>query len=240
MALFRYADPETAVRIANLEGPLQPPSRDELVGHVNRCLNSDDVAGLTKALQNFDPQLDIMPFAATLYFSELNYIRQQSGIDLRADGIVKVCQFLNPVAQVNQAVEIGDPLALIYHCQKASVEDVSVDLKDKYLAAMREAVAAKKGQRDQLLNHSDIQEVVDVVNAEIANGTNMELIEAIHAVNRAVNSLDPSDLFRALQNPVLGLEARLESQEEAMKEIDAVHYLQLLRDIQRNRSDNNP
>ena len=206
-----------------------------MVGHVNRCLNSDDVAGLTKALQNFDPQLDIMPFAATLYFSELNYIRQQSGIDLRADGIVKVCQFLNPVAQVNQAVEIGDPLALIYHCQKASVEDVSVDLKDKYLSAMREAVAAKKGQRDHLLNHSDVQEVVDVVNAEVANGTNMELIEAIHAVNRAVNSLDPSELFRALQNPVLGLEARLESQEEAMKEIDAVHYLQLLRDIQRNR-----
>ena len=64
----------------------------------------------------------------------------------------------------------------------------------------------------------------------------MELIGAIQAVNRAVNSLDPSELFNALKNPVLGLDGQ-ESQEESIKEVDAVHYLQLLRDIQRNRSE---
>ena len=54
-------------------------------------------------------------------------------------------------------------------------------------------------------------------------------------VNRAVNSLDPATLFKAMMSPVLRLEDKLESKEEGMKQEDAVHYLQLLRDIQRNR-----
>ena len=119
--IHRFADLENAVNSVNHQPtPAKVPSRDELVKRVNRCLNDSDVSGLVVALQSFDKEceVEVLPFAGSLYFSELNYIRQESGIDLRADGISKVCQFLKPVANINQAVETGDPIALIYHCQQ--------------------------------------------------------------------------------------------------------------------------
>ena len=74
-----------------------------------------------------------------------------------------------------------------YRYVKASIEDVSVDLKDKYLGALREAVASKSGEFCQMLNHADVQECVDIVNSDVVNGANMELIDAIQAVNRSVH-----------------------------------------------------
>ena len=64
---------------------------------------------------------------------------------------------------------------------------MSVDLKDKYLGALREAVASKSGEFGQMLNHADVQECVDIVNSDVVNGANMELIDAIQAVNRSVH-----------------------------------------------------
>ena len=62
---------------------------------------------------------------------------------------------------------------------------MSVDLKDKYLEALREAVASKSDDFCQMLNHADVQECVDIVNGDVVNGANMELIDAIQAVNRS-------------------------------------------------------
>ena len=60
----------------------QEPKRmtmDQVVAEINRALGNDNVSRLLEMLQDPLLGLDILTFAATLYFSELNYIRQTSG-----------------------------------------------------------------------------------------------------------------------------------------------------------------
>jgi hypothetical protein len=50
----------------------------------------------------------ILPFAAPLYLSELNYISRNLKTDLKKATIVKTCKFLFDVAKINGAVESHD------------------------------------------------------------------------------------------------------------------------------------
>ena len=77
-------------------------------------------------------------------------------------------------------------------------------------------------------------------------------MEAVKLVNEAVRNLDHAQLYNALQNPRLELEKILSCQENSLSaafsspttqgsrkiicEEDALHYLNLLRDVQRDRS----
>ena len=235
---LRMEDLQAGIKAAN-ETRVQM-SKEDIVDKINQALNNDDVNGLMKLLQTPVMNVSVLPFAATLYFSELNYIRQASGIDLRADGIVKVCDFLYTVAQINQAVQYKDYNAIVSLCLRdgTNLEDVNPQFKTKYGEALTAAFSRKQGDFCKLLNHADIQDVIDAVNAEVVNVASLETIEAIKLVNEAVKSLDAPQLFLALSNPNLDLESKLEKDEEGslIKEVDALHYLHLLRDIQRNRS----
>ena len=153
-------------------------------------------------------------------------------MDLRADGIVKVCQFLYHVAVVNQIVETGRDLNRLSEIfQRASLTDFNHDLTSDYLSSLRVALASKRGDFCPLLNHTEIQDVIDAVNEEKDNAQSLETIEAVRLVNQAVRTLDASQLFLALSNPNLALSHRLEKDADnevvSLKEVDALHYLQV-------------
>ena len=147
----------------------------------------------------------------------------------------------------------------------ANLEDLQDSMKTRYGEAMKTALIAKQklsitnlkraesGIACKLLNHADIQDCIDMVNSEEIDS---EKIEAVKLVNDAVRNLDHIQLFRALQNPTLELEKNFELKKNNMNSIkkettrtpnqiqkenliceeDSLHYLCLLRDIQRDRS----
>jgi len=243
---LRMEDLELAVHRANESRTRM--TKDQVVAEINRALNNDDVEKLSELLTGSNALgVEILPSAIILYFSELNYIRQASGIDLGADGIVKVTKFLLNVAKVNQAVaERCDHDTVLGLLTGASLLDVNPDLKAEYFEGVRVALSRKK--RDPfcpLLNHADLQDVIDEVNNENANSQSLETIEAIKLVNEAVRSGNAAQLHLALSNPNLDLRAKLINNEDndvitdsndVIREVDAPHHLRLLRDIQRNRS----
>ena len=146
----------------------------------------------------------------------------------------------------------------------SNLEDLQESLKNRYGEAMHTALATKQKlsmtnlkRPDseigcKLLNHADIQDCIDMVNSEEVD---YEKVEAVRLVNSAVQALDHVQLFKALLNPHLELQRNLElrkneinldvendskSQDpkengEIICEEDSLHYLCLLRDIQRNR-----
>jgi Ras GTPase-activating-like protein IQGAP2/3 len=147
----------------------------------------------------------------------------------------------------------------------ANLEDLQESMKTRYGEAMKTALIAKQklsvsnlkraecGIACKLLNHADIQDCIDMVNSEEVDS---DKIEAVKLVNDAVRNLDHKQLFRALQNPTLELEKNVELKKYSMNSIkkettgnpdqiqkgnliceeDSLHYLCLLRDIQRDRS----
>ena len=144
----------------------------------------------------------------------------------------------------------------------ANLEDLNESMKNRYGESMHTALMAKqkismtnlkRAESEiacKLLNHADIQDCIDMVNSEEVD---YEKIEAIRLVNDAVRSLDHIQLFKALKNPHLELEKNLElrgnisgsikknhtpnssqiQKENYICEEDALHYVCLLRDLQR-------
>ena len=67
----------------------------------------------------------------------------------------------------------------------ANIEDVMENNVGKYLDSLKRFLMSKQnnGPYQQLLNHGDIQEIVDQVNHSIGNRLNFQKIEAIRKVN---------------------------------------------------------
>jgi hypothetical protein len=83
----------------------------EIVGRINQLIRSGgDENQLYQLLSH--PVLGmsdfILPFAAPLYLSELNYITQSLNAGLKKSTIAKTCKFLLQVAKINGAVRNND------------------------------------------------------------------------------------------------------------------------------------
>ena len=75
------------------------------VSEVNRALAQSNPDLTLTALQH--PALGIQSLdvsAATLFHSELAYIRDGSNADLRLEGILGLCEFLGTIAKINSAI----------------------------------------------------------------------------------------------------------------------------------------
>ncbi len=79
---------------------------------VNAALSGGDARRTAEALSN--PALGlgdegVFPSAASLYHSELRYVRDGSGADLRLEGIQALALFLGQVARINLAAQGRNP-----------------------------------------------------------------------------------------------------------------------------------
>ena len=278
---LRLQDIESALKAANISkghnliiSPLMKfDDTDDtlsIIKGINQALENGDISELLKLLRSSCLGLGeefVHPFAGSLYFAELDYIRRKSATDLRKEGIVQVCKFLSTVAKINEAAQSKN-FEHVYHLatrEGVNLEDLKEEMKMRYGEAMHTALVAKQklsmvslqkaenGIGCKLLNHADIQDCIDMVNSEEVD---YKKIEAVKLVNEAVRSLDHLQLFRALQNPNLELEKNFELRHQHMNspnsrgdrkfhysnerglinEEDSLHYLCLLRDVQRDRS----
>ena len=265
--MLRMQDVESAIKSAVNHGTNQKSTKvpdmdiSIVVKKINDALENGKVVDLMDLLRL--PCMNIvehvLPFAGSLYFAELDFIRRGSGMDLRAEGIARVCKFLSTVAKINEAAQNKNYDKVFYLATRegANLEDLKVEMKTRYGEAMHTALIAKQKVSQanlrraeseiscKLLNHADIQDCIDMVNSEEVD---YEKIEAVKLVNDAVHSMDHKQLYLALQNPNLELEKNFEENRNITKgdsdqqqkanlicEEDSLLYLCLLRDIQRDR-----
>ncbi len=143
------------------------------VRQVNVCLSGGDASATARALSAPSLRLGkIHPEAATLYHSELGYVRDGSGADLRHEGIHALAEFLNLVAAINLAV-IGRNPEDVWRRMTANdvnLEDLDAAHKGRYCQELLSAL--KKKGPDQMLTHAEVQAVIDGVNeAQVQSGT---------------------------------------------------------------------
>merc|ERR1712223_232358 len=220
--MLRIQDIDFALKTAlNNQKSSKGPETDitTVVKKINEALENGKIVDLMDLLRL--PCLDIidhvLPFAGSLYFAELDFIRRGSGMDLRAEGITRVCKFLSTVAKINEAAKNKNYDKVFYLATQegANLEDLQVEMKTRYGEAMHTALIAKqkvsaanlkRAESEiscKLLNHADIQDCIDMVNSEEVD---YEKIEAVKLVNEAVRNMDHKQLYLALQNPNLELE----------------------------------
>ena len=241
---LRKDDVENAVNAVNRHTSTSN-LKEQAVKKVNVALERQDPDGLVEALQ--EPVLGISstiwPFAGTLYLEELNYVREGCNSDIRFEGIKKLCEFLSIIARINISIERYDKLQFweLSTATGANIEDVIEANLEKYLDSMQSFLLEKKhGAFKQLLNHGDVQEIIDQVNNSIGNGLSLQKIEAVRKVNEAVENCDAPKLRIALldSNLMLAQELKKDLVEDllAISDDDAIHLLCLMRDLKANLS----
>ena len=91
------------------------------------------------------------------------------------------------IARINITIENNDKSEFfsLVSTVGANIEDVMENNVGKYLDSLKRFLMSKQnnGPYQQLLNHGDIQEIVDQVNHSIGNRLNFQKIEAIRKVN---------------------------------------------------------
>ena len=91
------------------------------------------------------------------------------------------------IARINITIENNDKSEFfsLVSTVGANIEDVMENNVGKYLDSLKRFLMSKQnnGPYQQLLNHGDVQEIVDQVNNSIGNGLNFQKIEAIRRVN---------------------------------------------------------
>lgn len=138
------------------------------------------------------------------------------------------------IARINRAVELQNAQDFLDLASNpgASIEDVIKENIPNYLRTM------KSIQAEKLLNHGDIQEVIDTV-----NNNDFKKIEAVRKVNEAVEKCDAPRLRIALLDPELNLGQELGKISESLVndlmsigDDEAIHLLCMLRDLKANLS----
>lgn len=97
------------------------------VAEVNRSLAQSNPDLTITALQH--PALGIQsldPAAASLFHSELAYIRDGSNADLRLEGIIGLCEFLATIAKINSAIKSKNSSTLWIELNNSEVRKSSI------------------------------------------------------------------------------------------------------------------
>ena len=77
-----------------------------------------------------------------------------------------------------------------------------------------------------------VREIIDNVNSNLQS--NYLQIEALQAINKAVEKCDAPKLRQALLDPNLGLDNELKNELHGIGDDDAIHFLCLMRDFKSN------
>ena len=131
----------------------------------------------------------------------------------------QLCEFLSIIAKINQSIQENnlEKFEALLTSPEANIEDVSEATIRKYFQACQKS-------KNPLLNHGDLQEIIDDCN------NNFGQIEAIKEVNEAIEKCDVPRLKSALSNPDLAIKIG------GLTDDDAIHILCLMRDFKANLS----
>jgi len=152
------------------------------------------------------PRVD--PSRPYLYFDNLKKARQDKGQSLTHDDLTELIKVLTAVAGINNAVDMGDAVALMdaLKSEDAGLESVDEALGSRYLSHF---VAVKSEKREELgvqhedLNQVEVQVLVEYVNTEVQEEN--DLLASLSKINDAIDSNDASLILACLQLPTAKL-----------------------------------
>ncbi|XP_025077670.1 ras GTPase-activating-like protein IQGAP1 isoform X2 [Pomacea canaliculata] len=211
---------QQVINQANLEASAEY-KKAQAVKSVNEAIDRGDHALLLRALQDPSAQLSqVYEFAGPLYQEELVNIKAEKQNDLDYEEIAAALTVLNAVAAINKAVDAGDSQTT-FNClchPDAHLPEVDEHITDSYQNALAICKLAKDQQVNPLLTHSDIVVTIEAVHQKVQE--EHERIQAIEAINEAINKGDENETLAALQLPA----AKLSNIQPAQ----ALHYQILL------------
>lgn len=173
---------DTAILVPLCSDKVEKP---HLVVKINQALENGDFSEFKLLLTSPCLKLigNVHQFAASLYFTELDYIRRLSEMDLELECIVKATKFLSTIARINEAAQVKNYEQIFYLAKSEGInlQDLDENMKNKYGVAMHTALVAKQkliSSRSKSvervvvcrwLNHAYIQDCIDMVNTEEFN-----------------------------------------------------------------------
>ncbi|XP_072167571.1 ras GTPase-activating-like protein IQGAP1 [Diadema setosum] len=174
------------------------------VESINNLIDRGTAEELMEALMRPEAQLpSVHPYCPPLYKTELSRLKLSNEGDLNHEQLEDAVRVLSAVAMINQSVDSGqagktNELLLFPDACLADVESDSA-YQQRYQDKLSSIKRAKAKEGEDFLTQEEIQEVVDAVNAEVAE--EHQRVLAVAAINEAIDSQDPTETLRALQMP---------------------------------------
>ncbi|XP_071537174.1 ras GTPase-activating-like protein IQGAP1 isoform X2 [Panulirus ornatus] len=194
------------------------------ISAVNQSLDHGFPSDTLMALQSLQSHLPpLIAFASPLYHEEMAAIRFDAQTDLNLEEIQGGVRLLSAVAQVNAALDTGNPTEVWHYLSDCHthVENLEESHCWEYCSAMENLRQTKISSNDPcpFLTYLDLQQIVDDVNSRLLEDNNK--VKALTAVNAAVNGDDVEGTVEALRHQALQL--------SPVYAEDSLHYYQLLK-----------
>lgn len=201
------SDLQVAVQLAN-EKVEEESQLEAAIESINMCLDCGRPDDTLEALRDPSARLpNVYPLAASLYHNQFAFIRHEAGHNLSHDELIGGVRILNAIAEVNFALKAGgafDVTACLSN-QHAHIADVRPLCRERYVSALREALAEKdrSDAAGAFLTHTEIQEIVNGVNALEDGEADRE--DAMDRINGAVALGDAQATMEALLEPAAAI-----------------------------------
>ncbi|XP_020296828.1 ras GTPase-activating-like protein IQGAP1 isoform X2 [Pseudomyrmex gracilis] len=177
--------------------------RENAVRYLNMALESADQTKFREILES--PELEVShlvdKFAIPLYYQEMKTDRTESMINITYDDIVVSVHVLSTIAAITKAVDTNNPDFVYEKLSNPNARLTGLDEfnKVKYTRALSKIRQTKLETSEEcsLLTYSDIQECIDLVNAQCQEG--FEVIEILQQINRAVAADNLESMITALK-----------------------------------------
>ncbi|CAN8002896.1 unnamed protein product [Ixodes hexagonus] len=197
------SDLQIAIHLAN-EKIEEETRLEEAVQAINMCLDRGEADDTLEALRDPGANLPLVyPLAARLYHNQFSFIRKEAGHNLCHDELVGGVRILNAIAEINFALKSSGTFDLVECLENphAHIADVRPQNHDRYAVALAATLAerTKVNPVGVFLTHTDIQELVNRVNAEVDDELSHE--QALELINQAVVSGSANLVLEALLNP---------------------------------------
>ncbi|XP_077554013.1 ras GTPase-activating-like protein IQGAP1 [Haemaphysalis longicornis] len=205
--MLARSDLQVAVQLAN-EKVREETQLEACIGAINASLDCGRAEDTLEALRDPCSQLPaVYPLAATIYHDQLAFIRREAGRNLGHDELVAGVRILNAIAELNFALRASGTFDVVACLQNphAHIADVRPQSHGRYVSRLQ-SVLSVKSRADStaaFLTHSEIQDVVNEVNAEDYGRLYRE--DAIDRINQAVASGSPEDTIKALLDPAAAI-----------------------------------
>ncbi|XP_037571211.1 ras GTPase-activating-like protein IQGAP1 [Dermacentor silvarum] len=197
------SDLQVAVQLAN-EKVEEETLLEAAIEAVNMSLDCGRAEDTLEALRDPAARLPgVYPLAAPLYHNQFAFIRREAGHNLSHEELIGGVRILNAIAEVNFALKASGSFdaAACLENPHAHIADVRPQCHDRYLAALK---AVLDERADGFLTHTEIQEIVNEVNAAEDGEADRE--DALERINDAVALGTPQATMEALLAPAAGIQ----------------------------------
>lgn len=200
------SDLQVAVQLAN-EKVEEETRLEAAIEAINMSLDCGCADDTLEALRDPSAQLPVVyPLAAVLYHNQFAFIRREAGHNLGHEELIGGVRILNAIAELNFSLKASasfDSAACLEN-PHAHIADVRPQCHDRYVAALRAALRDRADDDGGFLTHTEIQDIVNEVNAAEDGEADRE--EALERINDAVALGTPQATMEALLVPSLGIQ----------------------------------